>query len=89
MSFWQVTMKRSVRLSRTYFILGIVMSVYGIILSNIMSIIPRRQTLANPAPIDLTNNFPILSVALLSLSGASLFAACGDAVCIRQEQRGS
>ncbi len=40
MGFWQVTMRRSVRLSRTYFILGIVMTVYGVILSNIMSIIP-------------------------------------------------
>jgi hypothetical protein len=70
-SFWQVTMKRSVRLSRTYFILGIVITVYGIILSNIMSIIPTGSV--NPAPIDLSNNFPILSVALLSLS-AVLFS---------------
>ncbi len=67
MSFWQVTMKRSVRLSRTYFILGIVLSVYGTILSNIMSIIPSGSLA--PAPIDLANNFPLLSVALLSLSG--------------------
>jgi hypothetical protein len=67
MSFWQVTMKRSVRLSRAYFILGIVITIYGIIMSNIMSIIPADSV--NPAPIDLSNNFPILSVALLSLSG--------------------
>jgi len=67
MSSWQVTMKRSVRLSRAYFILGIVITVYGIIISNIMSIIPAD--FANPAPIDLSNNFPILSVALLSFSG--------------------
>ncbi len=67
MSFWQLTMKRSVRLSRAYFILGIVITIYGIIISNIMSIIPADSV--NPAPIDLSNNFPILSVALLSLSG--------------------
>ena len=71
MGFWQVTMKRSVRLSRTYFILGIVMTVYGVVLSNLMSIIPSDST--NPAPIDLANNFPVLSVALLSLS-AVLFS---------------
>lgn len=71
MGFWQVTMRRSVRLSRTYFILGIAMTIYGIILSNIMSIIPSSS--ANPAPIDLSNSFPVLSVAFLSLS-ALLFA---------------
>jgi hypothetical protein len=71
MGFWQVTMRRSVRLSRTYFILGIVMTVYGIILSNIMSIIPSGSV--TPTPIDLANNFPVLSVALLSLS-AVLFS---------------
>ena len=66
MSFWKVTMKRSIKLSRTYFILGIMMTLYGIALSNIMSIIPQGS--AAPPPIDLSNNFPILSVALLSLS---------------------
>jgi hypothetical protein len=71
MSFWKVTMKRSIKLSRTYFILGIVMTLYGIILSNIMSIIPLDSTV--PPPIDLSNNFPILSVALFSLS-ALLFS---------------
>jgi hypothetical protein len=71
MSFWKVTMKRSIKLSRTYFILGIVMTLYGIILSNIMSIIPLGSTV--PPPIDLSNNFPILSVALFSLS-ALLFS---------------
>jgi len=60
-------MKRSVRLSRSYFILGIVVTLYGIIISNIMSIIPADS--ANPAPIDLSTNFPVLSVAILSLSG--------------------
>ena len=70
-SFWQVTMRRSVSLSRTYFILGTAMTVYGIILSNIMSIIPSGSV--TPAPIDLSNNFPVLSVALLSLS-AVLFS---------------
>jgi hypothetical protein len=71
MSFWQVTMRRSVRLSRTYFILGAVMSGYGIAMSNIISLIPADSS--NPAPVDLTHSFPILSVALLSLS-ALLFS---------------
>ncbi len=60
-------MKRSVKLSKTYVVLGIVITIYGIILSNIMSIIPPGSV--TPAPIDLSNNFPVLSVALLSLSG--------------------
>jgi hypothetical protein len=70
MSFWQVTMKRSVRLSRSYFILGIVLTIYGVILSNLMSIIPSiiPSSSVAPAPIDLTSSFPLLSVALLSLS---------------------
>jgi len=71
MSFWQVTMKRSVRLSKTYFILGVVMTVYGIILSNVLTFVPAN--LATPTPVDLTNSFPVLSVALLSLS-AVLFS---------------
>ena len=66
MSFWKVTMKRSVKLSKSYFAIGIMMTIYGIGLSNLMSIIPSDS--ANPAPIDLSNSFPILSVALLSLS---------------------
>jgi hypothetical protein len=66
-------MRRSVRLNRTYFILGVAMSVYGTIMSNILSFIPANS--ANPAstPIDLMNSFPILSVAFLSLS-ALLFS---------------
>jgi len=64
-------MRRSVRLSRTYFILGAVMSGYGIAMSNIISLIPPDPS--NPAPVDLTNSFPILSVAMLSLS-ALLFS---------------
>lgn len=67
MKFWNVTMKRSVRLSRTYFILGIMFTIYGIVLSNLMTIFPSAVT--TPSPIDLTNNFPLLSVALLSMSG--------------------
>ncbi len=66
MAFWKVTMKRSFRLSRTYFILGIVMTLCGVILSNIISIIPSDSV--TPAPIELSNSFPVLSVALLSLS---------------------
>ncbi|MDQ1281013.1 MAG: hypothetical protein QG670_2277 [Thermoproteota archaeon] len=73
MSFWQVTMKRSVRLSRTYVILGIGMSIYGTILSNILSFIPDDSVNPASTPIGMMNSFPILSVALLSLS-ALLFS---------------
>jgi len=73
MSFWQVTMRRSVRLSRTYFILGVAMSVYGTILSNILSFIPANSVNPASTPINLMNSFPILSVAILSLS-ALLFS---------------
>ena len=70
MSFWQVTMRRSISLSRTYIVIGIGMSIYGIIISNILALTP-----ANPAStaIDLVKIFPILSVAILSLS-ALLFS---------------
>ena len=68
MSFWQVTMKRSIRLSRTYVILGVVMSVYGIALSNILTFFPSNSTNPGNTPIDLMNIFPLLSVAFLSLS---------------------
>ena len=71
MSFWQVTMKRSTRLSKSYIILGAFLTVYGVAFSNLMSIIP--PDINTPAPIDLASNFPLLSIALLSFS-AVLFA---------------
>ncbi len=74
MSFWQVTMRRSTRLSKSYIIIGAVTTIYGVVLSNLMtiipSIIPPDDT---PVSIGLTSSFPLLSVALLSLS-AVLFA---------------
>ena len=73
MSFWQVTMRRSVRLNRTYFILGVAISVYGTIISNILSLIPANSVNPASTPINLMNSFPILSVAILSLS-ALLFS---------------
>lgn len=72
-NFWHVTMNRSVKLSKSYFILGIVMSVYGIIISNLMSIIPADPAESSSTSIALASSFPILSVALLSLS-AVLFS---------------
>jgi hypothetical protein len=68
--FWQVTMKRSTRLSKSYIILGIFLTIYGIVLSNLMTIIPSiiPSDINSPAPIDLTSSFPLLSIALLSLS---------------------
>lgn len=68
MSFWQITLRRSVRLSRTYVVLGAGMSVYGSIMSNILSLIPADSASPSSAAIDFVNNFPVLSVAILSLS---------------------
>jgi hypothetical protein len=74
-SFWQVTMKRSTRLSKSYIIIGVLLTIYGVVLSNLMTIIPSiiPPDINTPAPIDLTSSFPLLSIALLSLS-AVLFA---------------
>ena len=75
MRFWQVTMKRSTRLSKSYIILGIFLTIYGVVLSNLMTIIPSiiPPDINSPVPIDLTSSFPLLSIALLSLS-AVMFA---------------
>lgn len=75
MSFWQVTMKRSTRLSRSYIVIGAITTIYGVVLSNLMTVIPSiiPSDMNTPVPIDLTSNFPLLSIALLSLS-AVLFA---------------
>lgn len=73
MSFWQVTRKRSVGLSKTYFILGVGMTVYGVILSNVLTLIPSNAGNLPDTPVDLLNSFPFLSVAFLSLS-ALLFS---------------
>jgi hypothetical protein len=70
-NFWQVTMKRSTRLSKSYVIIGLFLTIYGIVVSNLMSIIP--SDINSPAPVDLTSNFPLLSIALLSFSSV-LFA---------------
>jgi len=73
--FWQVTMKRSTRLSKSYIILGVFLTIYGVVLSNLMTIIPSiiPPDINNAAPIDLTNSFPLISIALLSLA-AVMFA---------------
>ncbi len=73
MSFWRITAGRSVRLSRTYIVLGVVMSVYGMVMSNLLSFAPANPGNSAGPPVDLANTFPILSVALLSLS-ALLFS---------------
>jgi hypothetical protein len=46
------------------------MTVYGVVLSNLMTIIPSiiPPDIGTPVPIDLTSSFPLLSIALLSLS---------------------
>lgn len=75
MSFWKVTMKRSTHLSKSYIIMGTFLTIYGVVLSNLMSIIPSMipTDINTPAPIDLTSNFPLLSIAMLSMA-AVLFA---------------
>ena len=71
MSFWKVAMKRSTHLSKSYIIIGVFLTVYGVVFSNLLSIIP--PDISTPAPINLTNSFPLLSIALLSMA-AVLFA---------------
>jgi len=68
-------MKRSTRLSKSYAIIGAITTVYGVVLSNLMTIIPQVVPAdANaPVPIDLMGSFPLISIALLSFS-AVLFA---------------
>jgi hypothetical protein len=68
-------MKRSTRLSRSYAIIGTITTIYGIVLSNLMTVIPSiiPSDMNTPIPVDLTNSFPLISVALLSMS-AVLFA---------------
>ncbi len=74
MGFWKVTLKRSTSLSKSYIIIGTITTIYGVVLSNLMTIIPSITPPDDtPVPIDLTSNFPLLSIALLSLS-AVLFA---------------
>jgi len=73
MSFSRVTRKRSVGLSKTYFILGVAMTVYGVFLSNVLTLIPEDAGNMGGTPVELLNSFPFLSVAFLSLS-ALLFS---------------
>jgi len=68
MSFSQVTRKRSVGLSKTYFILGLGMTVYGVFLSNVLTLIPEDAGNMGGTPVELLSSFPFLSVAFLSLS---------------------
>jgi hypothetical protein len=68
MSFWQATMRRSARLSRTYFILGVAMSVFGTIMSNMFSLIPANLIPLENTSIDLMNSLPLVSIALVSMS---------------------
>ena len=75
MSFWKATRKRSTQLSKSYFIIGTFTTIYGVVLSNLMTIIPSMipTDINTPVPIDLVSSFPLLSIALLSFS-AVLFA---------------
>jgi hypothetical protein len=68
MSFWQATMKRSVKLSRTYFIMGVLMAVFGTAISNVYSLIPADLLNIEGTSIDLMNSMPLVSVSLLSMS---------------------
>jgi len=61
-------MSRSVRLSRTYFIIGVAMSVFGAIFSNMPSFIPADLITLENTSIDLMNSIPLVSVAIVSMS---------------------
>lgn len=75
MGFWQVTMKRSTRLSKSYIIIGVFISLYGVVLSNLWTILPKVIPPDTNSPIsaDLSSSFPLISIALLSMS-AVLFS---------------
>jgi len=61
-------MKRSVKLSRTYFIMGVLMAVFGTAISNVYSLIPADLLNIEGTSIDLMNSMPLVSVSLLSMS---------------------
>ncbi len=61
-------MRRSARLSRTYIILGVAMSVVGTIMSNMLSLIPANLIPLENTSIDLMDSLPLVSVALVSMS---------------------
>ena len=73
MSFWRVTLRRSISLSKTYIVLGLAIAVYGIGLSNLLTVVELDPSNLGNVPIDLRGVFPVLSVAFLSLS-ALLFS---------------
>ena len=66
MTFWRITLRRSINLSKTYVVMGIGLAIYGTALSNLIPLLPSNDINVS---IDLSSIFPILSVALLSLSG--------------------
>jgi hypothetical protein len=73
MTFWRVTMRRSVKLSKSYVAIGIILAIYGVILSNLLPLLPVDSTNLVNTSINLSNIFPILAVALLPLA-ALLFS---------------
>ncbi len=73
MTFWHVTMKRSVSLSKTYVVIGIALAIYGTILANALPLLPTNTANLTNLSIGMMNIFPILSVAFLPLS-ALLFS---------------
>jgi hypothetical protein len=68
---WQVTLKRSTRLTKSYIVIGAFTTLYGVILSNLWTILPPDAN--SSIPLDLSSSFPLISVALLSMS-AVLFS---------------
>ena len=68
MSFWQATMRRSVKLSKTYFIMAVLMAVFGTTISNVYSLIPADLLNIEGTSIELMNSMPLVSVSFLSMS---------------------
>ncbi len=75
MALWQVTLKRSTRLTKSYIAIGGFITVYGVILSNLGMLLPRAipSEVNSPIPIELADSFPLISIAMLSMS-AVLFS---------------
>ena len=74
MTFWRITMKRSINLGKTYVVTGIAIAAYGIILSNVLPLVATNPIIPISISVNLRNIFPILSVAFLSLS-ATFFSS--------------
>lgn len=73
MTLWRVTIGRSITLSRTYVIIGVVLALYGVILANLLPLLTANTAVLGNISLDIPKTVPFFSVAFLSLS-ATLFS---------------